>query len=81
MPTGGPRPKYHESLRKAVEDLLRAGVGVNNLADDLHIKSPQRKSQWDYLSNVRSKLSHLASPRTKLSISSAVTAAMTWFRR
>jgi hypothetical protein len=37
MPSGGPRPKKHESVRKAVEDLLRAGVRSYQIKGSLRI--------------------------------------------
>jgi hypothetical protein len=30
-------PKYHESVRKAVEDLLRAGVRIIDIERDLRV--------------------------------------------
>jgi hypothetical protein len=37
MPSGGPRPKYHESVRKAVEDLLGAGARPCEIEDNLRV--------------------------------------------
>jgi hypothetical protein len=37
MPSGGPRPKQHESVRKAVEDLLRACVRSYQIEGSLRI--------------------------------------------
>ena len=41
MPSGGPRPKYHESVRKAVEDLLRAGATQHEVVESLQVSK-----QW-----------------------------------
>jgi hypothetical protein len=35
IPSGGPRSKYHESIRQAVEDLLRAGAQSNKIQQSL----------------------------------------------
>jgi transposase len=40
MPSGGPRPKYHESVRKAVEDLLRAGAQSSEIEQSLRVSQP-----------------------------------------
>jgi transposase len=37
MPTGGPRPKYAESVRQTVEACLRAGVEVNQIAQEVYV--------------------------------------------
>jgi transposase len=40
MPSGGPRPKYHESVRKAVEDLLGAGAQSSEIEQSLRVSQP-----------------------------------------
>jgi transposase len=37
MPSGSPRPKYHESVRKAVEDLLGAGSKPSDIERSLRV--------------------------------------------
>jgi hypothetical protein len=37
MPSGAPRPKYHESVRKAVEDLLGAGARPCEIKHNLQV--------------------------------------------
>jgi transposase len=43
MPTGGPRPKYAQSVRETVESCLRAGVDVQQIAEEVHVSH-----QWVY---------------------------------
>jgi transposase len=40
MPSGGPCPKYHESVRKAVEDLLGAGAQSSDIEQSLRVSQP-----------------------------------------
>ena len=37
MPSGGSHPKYSESVRQTVESCLRAGVGVNEIAEQVRV--------------------------------------------
>jgi hypothetical protein len=43
MPTGGPRPKYTDSLRHTVEIRLRTGVPPRQIANEVHVSH-----QWVY---------------------------------